>query len=190
MGVGELLEREQFVPVGKITNQGAREPAQIARAGTLAGLVQSRDVHEHRIVHAQGARRCVHLGDEFFLAPGHVFREGEGGVVGRGHDHALEQVLRERPRPGLEKHARALRRPCPGADLDPVVELERSGLQLLEQQIRRHQLDEARRRDARVGPVLGQHQPAAVIHEQPGRGAHVRRRRSGEHARGREESEY
>jgi len=115
----------------------------------------------------------VHTLDErFLLAVGEVLGHGGGGVVGGGDADPVEEDPQRHLLVGAEPHPVLGRRPRAPTDRDQVVPLGPSLLDVLEREVERHHLGEARRRVGLVGVLLVQHL-AVGIQEQDALRAHL-----------------
>ena len=142
---------------------GAAEQRLVARGGDLQVGRQARGVDVDRVRHAERDRLAGHQPPEVLLGAAERLGDHRGGVVGRPGDERLERVLDRERLAGLE--AELGRRPRGGArrDRQRRIELEMSGLDLLEQHVERHHLGDRGRVTRRVRVRLMQHLAGLVV---------------------------
>ena len=125
-----------------------------------------------RVRHPQPPGVLVHDLHEGLFGAGHAFRERDGGIVARLHDHALDQDIHRDLRTHLDKGARAFRAPGVFADRDRVGELQATAMQFGEHDVGGHQLGETGRLHAIVRMIGRQHATGLVVLEQIGARGH------------------
>ena len=162
---GESADREIFVIAREAFLDGAAERGLVARGGDLVVVGQAGGVLVDGVIHAERLRLARHQPGEIVLAARDRLRDHDGGVVGRTRDHALDRVFDRERASGLEtKLGRRLSGGF-GGDLERRVELEFAGVELLEQQIERHDLGERRWVSPRVRIGGVQHRAGIGVHD-------------------------
>ena len=123
----------------------------IARRRDLVVVGQAGGVLVDGAAHAERLRLARHQLGELVLVAGDGFRHHDGGIVGRARDDALDRVLdRDACCPACRPSLVGVWPAACVGDLELAVELELAGLELLEQQIERHDLGERGRMALRV----------------------------------------
>jgi hypothetical protein len=146
----ERADREIFVIAREAFLHGASERRLIAGRGHLRRIGQAGSVLVDGAAHAERLRLARHQSGKRVLVAGDGLRHHHGGIVRRTRDHSLDGVFDRERAAGLEAE---LGRHLSGGflrDLELAVELELAGLELLEQQIERHDLGERRRMALRI----------------------------------------
>ncbi len=193
----EFLDRVDFVFLGIIVDQRARQQRDVVRGRVLVRRGQAGRIDVMRAGHAELLRVLVHERGEGLLGTGDVFGQRDRRVVARLDDHAVHQILERHFGVELEEAGRTVRaRPtaAPGvfADVDLVLHLDLARGELGRDDIGSHHFGDRSRLDARVDIVAGEHLAAGVVHQHPAlrvelrlrRHGHVERVRAG-HRRGR-----
>ncbi len=132
-----------------------------------------------RARHAEPLGVRIHELREGLLGARDAFSQRDGGIVARLHDHAENQELDGHRLAELDEGARALRAPGVLAHHDGLIQLERPRGELLEDDVGRHQLGEARRLHAGVGVQGRQRLVGAEVDDEVGARIDRRRRRNG-----------
>jgi hypothetical protein len=163
-------------------HRDARERRDVARARHVAWRVEPVRPHEVRVVQAELRSLLVHPADEAGdVAAGRRCSERVGGVVGALDERAFEQVVHRDALSGGERDPRL-------ADLRGALRHRHDVArpQVLQRDEHRHQLRDARDRDARLRVVRGEHVAVRGVHDVPRAGV-VQLRRRGVRTRGERE---
>ena len=123
--------------------------------------------------HAQSVRLLGHYPGKLILAARQVFGDGNGNVICRFGNHRLDGVL---DRDGLARLEAELGRGllCSmGGDLQRRVEPDPPGIELLEQEVERHDLGQRGGVTHRIGVRRLQHLAAVAVDDQRGEGRRV-----------------
>ena len=135
----------------------------IASGGDLLHGGQTRGIDVGRAAHAQHSRLQGHELGELFFGAAKGFGDDDRGVVRRLGDETLDRVLNLDGLIGLEPHFGGSLNRGLGRDRQRSVELEGAGLDLLEQQVKCHDLGQRRGMPRFVGVVLVQDLAGFVI---------------------------
>ncbi len=170
IAVAEARRREVAVIDREALLDGASQQGLVARRGDLLVSGQSGGVYIDGARHAERLRLAGHQLGELFFAAAQRFGHDHCGIVRRLGDEPLDRILDGEGLVGLEAElGRVLGRGI-GRDRQARVELDVAGLELLEQQIERHDLGE-RRRMARLVRAIGvQHGPGIGVDHDVGIG--------------------
>ena len=97
---------EQVRLLGKIDVERATEDRHVARRGDVTRIGQAVGIDEMGLVHAQRARRGVHLTGESLDRAGDALRDGDGEVVGRFDHQHLQRIVERDQRARAKSHLR------------------------------------------------------------------------------------
>jgi hypothetical protein len=140
--------------------------------------------------HADALGRRVHQLHEVGFAAADEFRERNGRIVARLHDHAVHEIVHGDGLVRLDEHARLVRLHAAHglAWHDGLIHVDLLRLQRIEDEICGHQLRERRRLDAFIGIARCEHLIAGCIDEHPRVRGDIGRRdlreRAGRHEHG------
>ncbi len=151
-----IIEREPVL-------NGAAQDGLVARRGDLVVGRQARGVDVGGAGHAQHSRFQGHELGEFFLRSADRLGDHRGGVVRRLGDQRLDRVLDLDGLIGLEAELHGTLTGGVCGDLERGIELELAGLELLEQQIKRHDLGERGRVARLIGLDCVEHFAGLVV---------------------------
>ena len=152
----------------KFFDDRARQRRQVGRGGIVLRMGQAGCVDEVRRLQSEPRRFPVHGVDESFLAACHAFGQGDGRVVSRLHDHAVQQRFDRHAFADRQKHARTRRMPGPLRNTERLRERDPFLAQSVEYDISRHQFGQRCRFDAFVRIASSQNLPALEIHQKVG----------------------
>ncbi|VXB45557.1 hypothetical protein BURKHO8Y_140003 [Burkholderia sp. 8Y] len=184
--VREILHREDAVVLGEVPDQARRQHGEVARRRVVLRIGHAVHVGIVRVLHADALRGPVHQIDEVGLAAADEFRERNGRVVARLHDHAVDEIVHRDRLLRFDEHARLVR-PHAAHGLarhDRLVHVDLLGLEGVEDEVRGHQLGERRGFHALVRIAGCEHLIAGGIDEHPRMRRHGGRRHLRERARG------
>jgi hypothetical protein len=140
--IGEAVGREIAVVAREALLDRAAERDLVARGGDLVLVGQARRIGIDGAAHAERARLAGHQLSELLLGAADRLGDHHGRVIGRLRHQALDRIL---DLEGLARAQAELGRRHAGGMLGnrhAGVELELAGLELLEQQVERHDLGE------------------------------------------------
>ena len=163
-----MLDGIQADVFGEVAHQTGSQQAQVTRRGAVAGRGQAFGVAVAGGLHAQSLRLGVHHLDEVLHGAAHAFGQGHGRVIARLHDHALEQVFHAHLHLGVDKHARTRHLPSPLADRKGLLQIDFTGAQGIEDQVRGHQFGQGGRLHQIVLPLRGQHLSSGQVQQKIG----------------------
>jgi len=105
---------------GKSPEVVAGQDHYVPRRRQLSPGRQAVGILEKTMPHSERAGLPIHLFHETLYIASDVFGDGHGGIVGRNHGHAPEQLLEGDFAPGLDEHLRSARPPGLPADLHRI----------------------------------------------------------------------
>ena len=163
--------------LGVVVDDVAGEQRHVPGRGVVVVAGQPGGVLEVGVVQPQAGGVLVHHVGEGRLAPGQVLGHRHAGVVAGGDDDPVEQVADGDLGVHLDDHLGTPRAPGVLAHPHHVVQADVAAVQLALDQVGGHQLGQAGRRQPLIGVVLDDHPAAVGIHQDPGAGRQLGRRR-------------
>ena len=160
---GEAPGLEEFVVLGEVLVDRGGEDALVADGGDLLAVRQPRGVAVGRSVHAERLRGSGHALGEFAFGAGDVLGDHPRHVVGRLGDQREDRILDADLGSGPETE---LGRDGVGGvlgDYHLVGQADVAGVELLEQDVEGHHLDDRGRVAGRVGGALVEHLAALCV---------------------------
>ena len=153
-------------------NQRPAHEGNVIGAGHMTLGRQARGVYEMGVLHTQLRGPVIHLLHEQLRHPGHLFRQGHGGVVAAGDAHRLQKLLHGDLLPLGQIHLTAAHGRGTRADGDGVLILQLPALHGLHDQKQGHHLCDAGRLPFFMLVFGVEHLPRLLLHQQRRRGLH------------------